>query len=115
MKFLTALALASLVATGAHAQMSDSMKMPMPAKGQVSTPATSSKMTEGAVQKIDKSKGNVTLTHGPIENLGMPGMTMMFKVTDPKMLDSVKEGDKVHFRAERVGGTVEVTHIESTK
>lgn len=42
----------------------------------------------------------------------MPGMTMVFKVADPKMLDKLKEGDKVKFAAERVNGAITVTAIE---
>ena len=68
--------------------------------------------TEGEVRKVDKEQGKVTLKHGPIENLGMPGMTMVFKVSDPKMLDIVKAGDKVKFAADNVNGTLTVTAIE---
>ncbi len=49
---------------------------------------------------------------GPIASLDMPGMTMVFKVGDPKMLDRLKEGDKVKFAAEKVNGAITVTAIE---
>jgi Cu(I)/Ag(I) efflux system periplasmic protein CusF len=42
-------------------------------------------------------------------------MTMVFKVADPKMLDSPKAGDKVKFAADRFNGAVTVTVIEVTK
>jgi Cu/Ag efflux protein CusF len=42
-------------------------------------------------------------------------MTMVFKVADPKMLDSVKEGDKVRFEAAKVNGAITVTAIEAVK
>lgn len=71
--------------------------------------------TDGEVRRIDKEQGKVTLKHGPITNLDMPGMTMVFKVADPKMLDSIKEGDKVKFAAERVNGAITVTAIEPAK
>ena len=71
--------------------------------------------TDGEVRKIDKEQGKVTLKHGPIANLEMPGMTMVFKVSDPKMLDSVKEGDKVRFSAEKVNGAITVTAIEPVR
>ncbi len=45
----------------------------------------------------------------------MPGMTMVFKVADPKMLDSVKEGDKVKFTAEKVNGAFTVTALQPAK
>lgn len=69
-------------------------------------------MTDGEVRKIDKAQGKVTLKHGPIANLEMPPMTMVFKVTDPKMLDRLKNGDKVRFRAGKVDGAMTVTAIE---
>ncbi len=71
--------------------------------------------TEGEVRKVDKEQGKVTLKHGPIENLGMPGMTMVFKVSDPKMLDMVKAGDKVKFAADNINGALTVTAIEAAK
>jgi Cu/Ag efflux protein CusF len=37
---------------------------------------------------------------------------MVFKVADSKMLDGLKEGDKVRFAADRVDGTITVTAIE---
>lgn len=72
-------------------------------------------MSDGEVRKVDKEQGKVTLRHGPIQSLEMPGMTMVFKVADPKMLDKVKEGDKVRFTADRVGGAITVTHIEPVR
>jgi len=70
---------------------------------------------DGEVRKIDKEQGKVTLKHGPIANLDMPAMTMVFKVADPKLLDSIKEGDKVKFAADRVNGAFTVTAIEVAK
>ena len=71
--------------------------------------------TDGEVRKIDKEQGKVTLRHGPIANLEMPGMTMVFRVSDAKMLDAIKEGDNVRFSAERVNGAITVTAIEAAK
>ena len=69
-------------------------------------------MTEGEVRKVDKDAEKLTIKHGPIANLNMPGMTMVFRVSDPAMLDSVKPGDKVRFIVDRVGGLLTVTKIE---
>jgi Cu/Ag efflux protein CusF len=71
--------------------------------------------TEGQVTKIDQAQSKVTLKHGPIKNLDMDGMTMVFTVSDPAMLKSVKVGDKVRFEADRVNGRLTVTKIEKTK
>jgi Cu(I)/Ag(I) efflux system periplasmic protein CusF len=84
--------------------------------GQVAaTSAPASAVAEGEVRKIDKEQGKLTLKHGPIVNLEMPGMTMVFKVADAKLLDSVKPGDKVRFTADRVNGAITVTSIEAVK
>ena len=77
--------------------------------------AASAPTTDGEVRRIDKEQGKVTLKHGPIANLEMPGMTMVFKVVDPTMLDGIKEGDKVKFSAERVNGAIAVTTIEPVR
>jgi Cu(I)/Ag(I) efflux system periplasmic protein CusF len=77
--------------------------------------APASALADGEVRKIDKEQGKLTLKHGPIANLEMPGMTMVFKVADAKMLDGVKAGDKVRFAADRVNGAITVTAIEVVK
>ena len=71
--------------------------------------------TEGEVRKVDKEAGKITLKHGEIKNLDMPGMTMLFQVKDTAMLDMVKPGDKVKFKAEKLGGGIVVTEIQVAK
>jgi Cu/Ag efflux protein CusF len=68
--------------------------------------------TEGEVRKVDKAAGKITLKHGPITNLDMPGMTMVFRVSDPALLDKVKAGDKVRFTAEKMDGALTVVRME---
>jgi Cu(I)/Ag(I) efflux system periplasmic protein CusF len=72
-------------------------------------------LSDGEVRKVDKDAKKITIKHGPLANLDMPGMTMVFQVQDPAMLQQVKPGDKVKFRAEKVGGTFTVTRIEQVK
>jgi Cu(I)/Ag(I) efflux system protein CusF len=71
--------------------------------------------SDGEVRKVDKEQGKVTLKHGPIASLDMPGMTMVFKVADPKMLDNLKPGDKVKFAASGKDGALTVTAIQMAK
>ena len=68
-------------------------------------------LTDGEVRKIDKDQGKVTIRHGEIKNLDMPAMTMVFKVQSPEMLKSVKVGDAVKFRVEKINGGFTVTAI----
>lgn len=72
-------------------------------------------MAEGEVRKVDKEAKKITLKHGPIVNLDMPGMTMVFQVADPAMLEQVKAGDKVKFSADKAGGGYALTKIEIQK
>ncbi len=77
--------------------------------------ASNGDMTDGEVRKVDKEAGKLTLKHGEIKNLDMPGMTMVFQVKDPAVLGTVKVGDKVRFRAEKAGSSLVVTAIEPAR
>jgi Cu/Ag efflux protein CusF len=72
-------------------------------------------LSDGEVRKVDKDAKKITIKHGPLANLDMPPMTMVFQVKDPAMLDRVKAGDKVRFQAEKVGGAFTVIQIEPAK
>jgi Cu/Ag efflux protein CusF len=72
-------------------------------------------MAGGEVRKVDKDAKKITIRHGPIQNLDMPAMTMVFQVKDPAMLEQVKAGDKVRFAADKIGGAYTVTQIEPAK
>jgi len=74
--------------------------------------ATNDAMADGEVRKVDKSAAKVTIKHGPLPNLGMGAMTMVYRVTDPAMLDKLKVGDKIRFQADTVNGALTVTKIE---
>ena len=74
-----------------------------------------SEHAEGEVRKIDKDAGKITLKHGPIANLEMPAMSMVFRAKEAAMLDKVKVGDKVRFKAEKIQGALTVTEIEPAK
>src|SRR6478735_2673940 len=72
-------------------------------------------MSEGEVRKIDKEAGKLTIKHGPLLNLDMPAMTMVFRVKDAAMLDQTKAGDRIRFVAEKDGGTYTVVRLEAAK
>ena len=77
--------------------------------------APASDMTDGEVRKVDIEAGKVTLKHADIKNLDMPGMTMVFVVKDKAMLDKLKAGDKVKFRAINDAGKFTVTEIRPVR
>ncbi len=87
----------------------------VPGANAQSGPATAgapNSMSSGEVKKVDKSAGKVTIKHGPLQNIGMDAMTMVFRVKDPAMLDQVKAGDKISFVAEAPNGQLTVTRLE---
>ena len=70
---------------------------------------------DGEVRKVDREAKKITLKHGEIKNLEMPGMTMAFAVKDEALLDKFKVGDKVQFKAVDDGGKLTVVEIQAAK
>ena len=66
---------------------------------------------EGEIRKVDALAGKLTIRHGPIGNLDMGAMTMIFRVKDPAMLTQVQAGDKVQFTVDRIDGLLTVTSL----
>ena len=94
--------------------------LPVSAMAQATTDATKSSpaaasMTDGEVRKIDKDTSKITIKHGDIKHLEMPGMTMVFNAKDKSLLDKVQVGDKVRFMVVSEGGKMVVTAIEPAK
>ena len=111
MKSFTAIA-----AFAAHAAFLPAIAGEMPAESKPILVATADEVVvEGEVRKVDSAAKKVTIKHGEIKNLDMPAMTMVFHVSDPAMLDKVKAGDKVKFRADKIGGAYTVVEIEAVK
>lgn len=80
---------------------------------QSAAPAAATDFTEAEVRKMDKPAGKITLRHGEIRSLEMPPMTMVFAVSDPAVLEQVKPGDKVRFKAVDQGGKLTVTALQA--
>jgi Cu(I)/Ag(I) efflux system protein CusF len=77
--------------------------------------AADTELTEGEIRKVDQENKKITIRHGELKSLDMPAMTMIFRVKDPAMLDQVKAGDKVKFRADKINGVFTVMEIEVVK
>lgn len=110
MKQLTlATLLAAMLTASAYAQQ------PAPANSaHHATPTkTDAALSDGEVRRVDKEARKLTIRHGPITNLEMPAMTMVFQVQDASVLDKVKVGDKIKFSAAKIGGAYTVTGIEA--
>jgi len=71
--------------------------------------------SDGIVKKISPDTAKVTIAHGPLLNLDMPAMTMVFRVKDPAWLKQMKPGDRIRFVAEQVNGVLTVTELQSIR
>ncbi len=67
--------------------------------------------TKGTVKKIDAKSSKVTIIHGPLLNLDMPAMTMVFRA-DEAMIAMMSEGQDIEFVAEPVKGKLTVTQLK---
>ena len=81
----------------------------------VSTAASALPVVEAEVRKVDLENKKISLKHGEIKNLDMPGMSMVFQVKNAAMLENIKAGDKVMFTADKVDGAFTVLSIEKAK
>ena len=72
-------------------------------------------MVDGQVKKVDKAAGKVTLSHGPLTNLNMPAMTMVFCVKEAAWLDQMQSGGKIRFVADSIDGTLTIVRYEAAK
>lgn len=72
-------------------------------------------MADAEVRRVDKDAKKVTLKHGPIKSLDMPGMTMVFQVRDDKLFDKLVAGEKIKFAAEQFQGAYVVTEVEKVE
>lgn len=96
----------------AHAQQGATNAADHAAHHPAGAQAAAQYISEGEVRKVDLEQGKVTLRHGPLTNLDMPPMTMVFTATDKRLLDGVKQGDKVRFNADKKDGGFVVTALE---
>jgi Cu/Ag efflux protein CusF len=66
----------------------------------------------GVIQQINQEKGVVTIKHGPLQGIVMPGMTMSFLVKDKKMLSNLQPMQKVDFELTHENGIYVITDIK---
>lgn len=72
-------------------------------------------LSKGEILKVDSAQIKLTIKHGELKNLNMPGMTMIFRLKDSAWINQYKAGDKIRFLAEKKNGNLIVTHIELEK
>ena len=117
MKKLNALMLVSTLLAGAvsaHAASHSGAPMGADAKKDTAMAAPAD-MANGEIRKVDLDNKKITIKHGEIKSLDMPGMTMVFQVKDAALLGKAKVGDKIRFKAEKSGSAIVVTDIQPAK
>ena len=65
----------------------------------------------GEVRSINAAAAKIKLKHDPIPSIGWPSMVMDFRVTNPKQLDGLKDGDRVSFTLEKSARGYDITTI----
>ena len=68
----------------------------------------------GTVKIVDTKASKITISHGPVEALKWPAMTMAFKAT-PRQLVTVHVGQKVEFEFVSKGMDATLTRISPMK
>ena len=76
------------------------------------TAATVDEFVHAEVKAVDRDNGKLMLKHEAIRKFNMNGMTMGFRLADPKQIDALAVGDKVRFMPDRVNGQFVITKIE---
>ena len=98
--------------TAAYAQSTASAEKPSHDQGTRQAAAAAAPQTDGEIRKVDVAAQKITVRHGPIENLGMSAMTMVFRVRDLSFLSQVKPGDKVKMRVESINGALTIVDLQ---
>ncbi len=114
--FAIAAILTALLGAGITAAQSQTHQHPPLATASAAAPSPTAavEMSDGEVRKVDKDAKKITLKHGPIKNLDMPAMTMVFQVRDLSLLDRANVGAKIKFTAEQREGAYVLTAIEAS-
>jgi Cu(I)/Ag(I) efflux system membrane fusion protein len=66
----------------------------------------------GTLDAVDAKAGTATISHGPVESLRWPGMTMDFSLTNPAQLKGLAPGTPIEFEfVERKPGEYVITRV----
>jgi Cu/Ag efflux protein CusF len=74
-------------------------------------PPAQAQSNAAEVVKVDKAQHKLTLRHDAIKSLGLPAMTMAYRVQDPRWLDPLQPGAAVKFDAAKIDGQYTVTRL----
>ena len=68
----------------------------------------------GKVMLINEGNREITLHHGPLEELGLRSQSTTFRLENFDSLNGIALGDSVRFEAAKSGPELRLTHIEKT-
>jgi uncharacterized cupredoxin-like copper-binding protein/Cu/Ag efflux protein CusF len=108
----TAPAVAAPVTAAPAVSVAPTSPLATPAKEAPPKAIPATDMAKAEIRKIDLDTKKITLKHGPIKNLDMPGMTMVFQVRDAALFNNLAVGDKIMFTAEQLQGAMVMTRVE---
>lgn len=84
--------------------------------GQVGATASageqSGEVHSGSGDITEVSSDRVSISHGPVESIGWPAMTMSFQAESPGMLKGLNVGDPVAFQFRQADGQSVLTSIK---
>ena len=86
----------------------------LPGLDQAQVPGASQQTARGSglVLGVDREKGVVTISHGPLPALNMMAMTMGYSVKDKNQLANLQPMQKVEFRVVYDGNDYLITDIK---
>lgn len=76
-----------------------------------SLPALAETFVRGIVEEVNAETERLTINHEALVDLDMEAMTMVFRVTDPAMLQGLTAGQEIEFVADRLNGRLTVTAL----
>lgn len=77
--------------------------------------ASASKIYSASGEVTAIAGDQVTIAHGPVEELGWPAMTMSFKAASAEMLSGVNVGDRVSFSFTQDGGAYTLSSLSKDR
>ena len=86
----------------------------LPGLDQAQVPGASQQTARGSglVLRVDREKGVVTISHGPLPALNMPPMTMGYSVKNKDQLSDFQPMQKVDFQVSYDGNDYLITDIK---
>ena len=109
---LAVIALFGAAAAFAWRSLPDAPRPEREPSGHAAHAADPALRTDGVVVSVDRKAGTLTISHGPLQHLGMPPMTMAFADSDRAILETLQPGARVRFHADVLDGAFMATQIE---